>query len=880
MLPYSQKPSSQARDPAWPSTHYQTLPNSSSQVPRQLDPAFLSSGYSSQYHTNPHSHTQQQQQQQQQHQQSQQPLPQQHQQHYPPAYQNLSSNYHATTAFQPAHASAVSSSSRSHVAAHVAAPSAGVSVHHSASSLDIPLSTTQFVNSLSLSQSSFELPTFPPAPQLPSPFRASNPSYFAGSKPLSIQTTPEPTTLPSRLWSHGAVVGAHLPTTLSASGAHQHASASHSFASPVGGLTSIASLSHRAPSHDQITYSASPHDDVDQALGFLPNTAANLNSVYFNSSVEHVKKYTSLQEPVRALDSRLRTLVNTTLPQNVCTGYLPSPAPIGTGSTLHDHFDSSYSSLSYDALRSPNSNIQSPCEPHGKALPLSHLPGSTSSFFPDTVGAMDDPAAMRVSDSVKSRRKNGTLEKSASCKKCNKNLAVLVLHGSWPSLEVPHKIDILCLQCDDFVPSPSFSPSESSLVSPTGETTRKRKQIDEAHQPVDCDVCKRNVGRGGVRCIDSGYEHRDEWVKPSFGTEVVCAACSDKYRFCTDCGGGGHWRTGKWRPAEMFSKGRRTCCLNHLRIGDSTVENRFWVTPVASSDAPEILGMVKELFGQIGLSCLGQPRTMERFEPFDTFAKIQHRITYMFEHEITPVLTVPIPNVVTFSGVAFIPSPKPRKHKRNLSRKSWNPDAAVAAVSQIAGAFCIVRWRQMEGTLHLSHRFDRKHEDPHGMMLSLLHEITMMTVKAQTDSEARGDHYPPCKYVWFTRRRQTKLPNDGKPSHSLPREKTFNEHRRDGGGRVGYDDEALNDPYIASYCRLGFKEISEFENDHPDVRQFVFNDEFRSPDIGSQLDLYVMEMALFPAAVKNAYKKDLEKKEKARRREQKERASHATAAHP
>ncbi|KAJ3037120.1 RNA helicase required for poly(A+) mRNA export [Rhizophlyctis rosea] len=52
-----------------------------------------------------------------------------------------------------------------------------------------------------------------------------------------------------------------------------------------------------------------------------------------------------------------------------------------------------------------------------------------------------------------------------------------------------------------------------------------------------------------------------------------------------ESGGGGKYRTGKWRPVGLFLPGRGTCHLPHIRIGSSTLTSKSFTLPDALSSA-------------------------------------------------------------------------------------------------------------------------------------------------------------------------------------------------------------------------------------------------------------------------------------------------------
>ncbi|RKO88693.1 hypothetical protein BDK51DRAFT_50383 [Blyttiomyces helicus] len=165
------------------------------------------------------------------------------------------------------------------------------------------------------------------------------------------------------------------------------------------------------------------------------------------------------------------------------------------------------------------------------------------------------------------------LEQKVSCTTCHQPIVTLLLHGTREDLASEHAIQIVCTSCleNGFEATFFLSASTSPVAAPDR----------------DGDVCspgrkrKRLIGFGGVRLVGTDVrdgdkedgnrvervETRSPWVKPLFLVESVCQACMKKHRFCSECGGGGKFRTGKWRPKEVFEAGRKTCKLSHQRIG-------------------------------------------------------------------------------------------------------------------------------------------------------------------------------------------------------------------------------------------------------------------------------------------------------------------------
>ncbi|KAJ3160278.1 hypothetical protein HK101_000932 [Irineochytrium annulatum] len=187
----------------------------------------------------------------------------------------------------------------------------------------------------------------------------------------------------------------------------------------------------------------------------------------------------------------------------------------------------------------------------------------------------------------------------------------MVLRGTPASIERGYAIDVYCVTC-----------SASSAAAKVGECERvvhsRKRARGRAENRITCDVCRKHVGSGGVKVSISGSpEDRDaremDGEAPEFSVEVVCVSCREHYAFCTECGGGGKHRTGKYRPIELFTSGRRTCGLSHVRFGDAAVSYR--VHEITASPAtgvtPALLAESRAVFADGITSFFASPRSME-----------------------------------------------------------------------------------------------------------------------------------------------------------------------------------------------------------------------------------------------------------------------------
>ncbi|KAJ3053545.1 hypothetical protein HK097_003974 [Rhizophlyctis rosea] len=137
-------------------------------------------------------------------------------------------------------------------------------------------------------------------------------------------------------------------------------------------------------------------------------------------------------------------------------------------------------------------------------------------------------------------------------------------------------------------------------------------------QTLDCEVCKRLIGFGSLEILPPLLPTSTSAISstslpvpssPQIATEPVCASCNSKYLFCSECGGGGRSRTGKYRPRELFEPNRRTCSLPHVRIGDAEVKYRTVEVPREMSE--EVVRGCQDVFFDCLISLYAVPNVME-----------------------------------------------------------------------------------------------------------------------------------------------------------------------------------------------------------------------------------------------------------------------------
>ncbi|KAI9199317.1 uncharacterized protein BJ171DRAFT_216106 [Polychytrium aggregatum] len=496
-------------------------------------------------------------------------------------------------------------------------------------------------------------------------------------------------------------------------------------------------------------------------------------------------------------------------------------------------------SLAHDSARPPAPHPSTVSDPQSDVRPTLAHAARTSPPDAAYLGAEVPGSASTKSDppgGVESAPRKNKFEEALLCRGCNQKKGQAFLFGKASGAFVSHSIisQFDCVSChqasngtapsqavpqdlnqdhglDD--PDRSGQPLASRLI---GASKRKRKYEHDQDQYFTCDVCKKAFGFGRVAIEEESLRSK----KNAVGIELVCDPCTTKYKFCSNCGGGGHWRTGKWRPAELFGYARRTCRLPHDRIGEvNEIEYVTWALPLtANVQSQTITGLSSDqdfmqwqrqllleqmhgIWTDVGLLRLGQSRVMEHFESFSTFEKITERLDAMWIRDILPLLTQRKDNQKGYLTIAFIPELISRKQRyraekaqreKTLSAMASSSSSSLASSSsagslllgpssssssssavglsaankgrkshdKIIGGFCTGNWRQTEGTFQLTHRVDKRLEDPGGMMVPLLQRMMkqFMRDEEQARHEAAGGKiFPVCKYAWFVSRKSSDL---------------------------------------------------------------------------------------------------------------------------
>ncbi|KAJ3106394.1 hypothetical protein HDU97_006379 [Phlyctochytrium planicorne] len=293
------------------------------------------------------------------------------------------------------------------------------------------------------------------------------------------------------------------------------------------------------------------------------------------------------------------------------------------------------------------------CQPMSNSMTIPHVPSvvfKTEAASPapkkpaqpkvtrtrKTSSASTDPAVSTIpivssvhKVSISGQKK--VIEEPCACRGCGSPFATMILRGKANAFDSGYIVDVLCNSC-----SAGAAPAANAAAVVVPSRKRARGRAEES---VSCDVCRTHLGCGGVkvdaasrrRRVESpeGSEDGVEVTSSDFSVEVVCVPCREKYAFCSECGGGGKYRTGKYRPIELFQEGRRTCRLSHVRFGDAAVSYRVYDAscPMESTRlTADVVAETKAVFEDGVTSFFASPRVMEHSNRCNSMAGIQQEI--------------------------------------------------------------------------------------------------------------------------------------------------------------------------------------------------------------------------------------------------------------
>ncbi|KAJ3011404.1 UNVERIFIED_CONTAM: hypothetical protein HDU68_001683 [Siphonaria sp. JEL0065] len=274
------------------------------------------------------------------------------------------------------------------------------------------------------------------------------------------------------------------------------------------------------------------------------------------------------------------------------------------------------------------------------------------------------------------------VEHPCACKVCGVALATMILRGSIDSLLSGYLIDVTCAACTLAGAAPSASPAPEIPNLKIVQSRKRARKVNDNGKAVHCDVCQAHIGSGGVQVIDADANKRfcgESGVatrkSDSFTVEVVCTGCRDHFGFCTECGGGGKYRTGKYRPFELFQEGRRTCSLPHFRLGDTKATQSF---AAVSAQAADPLAEAKVIFADSFMAHHAVPKEMTGPNAaFPTTAAIRQSADALWSKEEERIAS----SYALGQYVAFASIPKSSRKK---ARTAAGPGSSESSEIQMA----------------------------------------------------------------------------------------------------------------------------------------------------------------------------------------------------
>lgn len=276
----------------------------------------------------------------------------------------------------------------------------------------------------------------------------------------------------------------------------------------------------------------------------------------------------------------------------------------------------------------------------------------------NTLGSQEISKKTKSSNETSNRRK--TLQHAIFCSDCHRPLGIAFIRGDYrQDTDIP--LQIRCGRCQNS--------SGAHHIDPVALEGRKRRRRESRN--IECEVCHLKIGNGVIEALNQA----------DLKVEYVCTDCGDKYMFCSECGGGGKQRTGKWRPKELFEQGRRTCSLPHIRVGNAEVH--YKVIRVEDLTADVLQGIQDVFFDcLLSLYCVPSIMTNHRYGTFDV---VKREIERLWLTSVLDVLTNNVLHGKKYVTVAWI-----HKRHRNKGVGRTNPSKELTPWLQRLGLSGII----------------------------------------------------------------------------------------------------------------------------------------------------------------------------------------------
>ncbi|BGO93491.1 hypothetical protein NBRC10512_004714 [Rhodotorula toruloides] len=208
----------------------------------------------------------------------------------------------------------------------------------------------------------------------------------------------------------------------------------------------------------------------------------------------------------------------------------------------------------------------------------------------------------------------------------------------------------------------------SRLLLPPEETSRGLSDTIK-RQALTCDVCDRVIGAGNVTTLAP-----QDSTPPPFTVEVICRTCEEKYKPCSDCGGGGGRLTpGRWRCKELFPAGRRTCTLSHARnppLSDIDYDV-LRITEIDSAKLDALEARCRLVYWNTRLRTQARPEMLERGDGLATTYAQCEKLTVDGWSLLKPMMSVDVEATRGFRRYISLQTSTP--HRRRAKPKPGAP---------------------------------------------------------------------------------------------------------------------------------------------------------------------------------------------------------------
>ncbi|GAA5893950.1 hypothetical protein JCM6882_003136 [Rhodosporidiobolus microsporus] len=226
------------------------------------------------------------------------------------------------------------------------------------------------------------------------------------------------------------------------------------------------------------------------------------------------------------------------------------------------------------------------------------------------------------------------------------------------------------------------------------EETKSGLPAHLKRQALTCDVCDRIVGAGSISSLMPG-------PVPTFSVEVICYPCDEKYRPCSDCGGGGGRLTpGRWRCKELFPAGRRTCTLSHARNPplDDIEYDVLRATEIDPSKLDSLENRCRLIYFNTRLRTQARPEMLERADGLATTYAQCEKLTVDGWSLLKPMLSEDVEPARNLRRYVGIQTSTP--HRRRSKPKPGAPPRPEPVEEEAAE-------KEISGFILLEHDFEK-----------------------------------------------------------------------------------------------------------------------------------------------------------------------------